>query len=316
MALTKVTNPPDTPTLDVHWTELVNKLTKSHRAKGEGFAEFYISARTTSDRPSVWQGSIVEVGGSLYEATTNEAFIDDPGLVDGVVHVKLVPQGVTQVNAVLTSEALPSWDPIQGGWYNAQGERFLNFYMVKSGSNFSNKGYYTNLTASQITFYTGAMTMNGGITSGGNLSVTGTITSTGAITGGAGSFNGGTHNGNLVNGLTLVNNQVNQVTFAGAGQISASGTASLLGAVRMQRNVEQTVNIGAGATNLFAVGVYTVLCTSTIHLERLSPNLSTWVPMFSFNGTAEYRTAICPAIGQLRLRNSSGSTLTARFQVH
>jgi hypothetical protein len=77
----------------------------------------------TTDEPEIAAGSVVEVGGTLYEFGADEAIGGSPS--DGLVYIKLIPSWAS-VTAEFTNDA-PVWRDDLQGWY--QSAISVNRYM-------------------------------------------------------------------------------------------------------------------------------------------------------------------------------------------
>lgn len=156
MAINKITNPSDQFTDANQFTLLVQRSSKDIIGNGLSIPIFTLTNWDASPiRPEVAIGSMIEVGGTIYEADANTALIDDGGLVDGTVHIKLVPQGAGDtVNAVLTNDPIPAWDPQKGGWYDMD-DKFLPFEMEMTGVSFTEKGEFIDQNKTNTLFATG-----------------------------------------------------------------------------------------------------------------------------------------------------------------
>lgn len=145
MALTLITNTNDELTDSDQWGELVVKVGKGDLGMGLSIPVFTLTNWDSStDKPAVAEGSIIEVGGSLYQADGDTALTDEAGLSDGTCHIKLVPavDGLT-VTPTLTNDSIPTWDATKSGWYDGA-DKFLPFEMIQggTGTTWSVKGEY------------------------------------------------------------------------------------------------------------------------------------------------------------------------------
>ena len=144
MSLVLITNPPTEFTLSDQWGDFVAREGKSLIGTGTSIPIFTLTnwdASTT--KPQIASGSIVEVGGSLYQADADTALTDEAGLADGTVHIKLVPAGGgATVVPTLTNDVIPAWDSVKAGWYDAD-DKFLPYEMVKTGAVYTEKSEYT-----------------------------------------------------------------------------------------------------------------------------------------------------------------------------
>ena len=182
MALNLYTNPNTPPTTNPgDWNNFVAREDASNI--GAGIAIDTLSLTNwdaTTTVPAIAQGTKVEVGGSIYLADSDTALVDDSGLADGEVHIKLVPSGGTVI-PTLTSDAIPAWDATKGGWYDSD-DKFLPFEMTRSGAItkvYSNKKRfpYQNMTYSFSSV--GALDIDGALDVGGSAVVAGGLSVTG-----------------------------------------------------------------------------------------------------------------------------------------
>jgi len=97
--------------------------------------------------PAVAAGSIIEVDGALYKATSEEVISGSPS--DGTVYIKMVPT-LTDCSPVFTNTA-PTWSDSKNGWYGtttSATHRYLEFKMTKAAAVWSNKrvfNYFDNM---------------------------------------------------------------------------------------------------------------------------------------------------------------------------
>ena len=241
MALTLLTNPATPPVANpADWNNFVDREDKSNRGAGTAIDTISLTlwdASTT--RPEIAQGSVIEVGGSMYLADSDTALTDDGGLADGLVHIKLVPSGGTVI-PTLTSDSIPAWDAQKGGWYDSD-DKFLPIEMTRSGpvtKVYSNKIRfpYQNKTYSFSSVGDadfdgaisagGAATFGGGGSFGGNVSVTGNVTATVNMDAADFETSGGAAQG--TSGFTTGNGVLKWQTFTGA---SLAGTPTAIGSI-------------------------------------------------------------------------------------
>ena len=133
MALVLIENPPSLLALDTDWTTFLIRENKSNIGTGLSIPIFTLTNWDgTTTKPQIAQGSIVEVGGSLYQADADTALTDEGGLSDGTVHIKLVPGAGSPdpltVVPTLTNDVIPAWDAVKGGWYTSA-NKYLPFEM-------------------------------------------------------------------------------------------------------------------------------------------------------------------------------------------
>ena len=92
---------------------------------------------TTGGRPQVAKGSFIEIGGSLYEVTSDEAISGTPS--DGYVYILAKVTGESLSFEFTTS--VSAWDSAKFGYYSGNNKMLL-FRMTKSGSSFSGKNQF------------------------------------------------------------------------------------------------------------------------------------------------------------------------------
>jgi hypothetical protein len=145
MALLLVTNPPSTLTVSSQWGDLVERSDKNMLGFGSGFTALTLTNWDSSTlRPQIEEGSIIEVGGSFYQADSDTALVDEGGLIDGIVHIKLiVAGGGASLTPTLTNDVIPAWDANKVGWYTGT-TKYLEFEMFLASSKYTEKLEYTN----------------------------------------------------------------------------------------------------------------------------------------------------------------------------
>jgi hypothetical protein len=146
MALTLITNPPTTLAISSDWTTLVTRSNGNMLGHGLSIPIFTLTNWDgTTTRPLIAEGSIIEVGGSFYQADADTAIVDEGGISDGTVHIKLIPGAGTPdpltVVPTLTNDALPSWDANKAGWYTGA-NKYLPFEMTKASAVYTVKSEY------------------------------------------------------------------------------------------------------------------------------------------------------------------------------
>jgi hypothetical protein len=86
-------------------------------ATRRGHMALTLTQMDTNVVPAIAAGSVVEVGGALFEFTTDEALTGSPS--DGTVYIKLVPSGsapTITLTPTMTNTA-PVWVDAKQGWY-------------------------------------------------------------------------------------------------------------------------------------------------------------------------------------------------------
>ena len=92
---------------------------------------------TTNGRPQVAKGSFIEISGSLYEVTSDEAISGTPS--DGNVYILAKVTGESLSFEFTTS--VSAWDSAKFGYYSGN-DKMLLFRMSKAGSSFSAKNQF------------------------------------------------------------------------------------------------------------------------------------------------------------------------------
>lgn len=148
MALNLITNPPTTLALSSEWLTFVTRSNANMIGHGLSIPIFtlkYWDGSTT--KPQIAEGSIIEVGGSFYQADADTALTDEGGLIDGTVHIKLVPSAGSPdpltVVPTLTNDAMPVWDAVKGGWYDSD-DKFLPYEFTKASAVYTEKSEFTD----------------------------------------------------------------------------------------------------------------------------------------------------------------------------
>jgi len=182
MALLLITNPPTSLVVSSDWTDLVNRSGKNMIGHGLSIPIFTLTEWVTgTTKPQIAEGSIIEVGGSFYQADADTALTDEGGLTNGTVHIKLVPAGGgASVVPTLTNDSIPAWDAVKGGWYDSD-DKFLTFEMVKTSAVYTEKSEWTNQNKNIKTFIDGSMFLAKDLLLNGSLTVIGTIVATGLV---------------------------------------------------------------------------------------------------------------------------------------
>lgn len=235
MSLIILSNPSTTPTTTAEWVKLLSREDVSNIGNGLSVRTFFLNNWDSgSSRPIIAQGSIVEVGGSIFQADSNTAIVDDPGgLSDGQIRIVLSPDSPTNptlVTPYFVNDAFPSWDPEKGGWYDSD-DKFLPFEMTRgsSGSTYTNKFEYDNPNLLIRRYASGAMYLpnnldiSGSFSSGSGASFGGAISSSGSISvGGGGTFSGNVSGISSLSCSSLTSTDVNATNVNGSS-IASSG---------------------------------------------------------------------------------------------
>lgn len=202
MALVLITNPPSTLVVSSNWTDFVAREDISNIGTGLSIPIFTLTNWDgTTTKPEIASGSIIEVGGSLYQADSNTALTDEGGLTNGTVHIKLVPTGGgATVVPTLTNDSIPAWDAVKGGWYDSD-DKFLPFEMTKASAVYTVKSEFIDHNKLITRFTDGALKLSGALTVATGISMSGALSgvTTAAIT-----------TGNITTGNITTNNVTTQ----------------------------------------------------------------------------------------------------------
>jgi hypothetical protein len=145
MALNLITNIGTELSLSSQWGDLSTVLDQVKTGIGNKIRVHSLTNWDSSTtKPEIAEGSLFDVGGSLYLADSDTALTDEDGLIDGTCHIKLVPavDGLTVV-PTLTNDSIPAWDETKHGWYDGA-DCFLPYEFTKASSVYSDKKEYTN----------------------------------------------------------------------------------------------------------------------------------------------------------------------------
>ncbi len=164
MSLLLITNPPTTLTVSSQWGDFVNRSGKNMLGYGLSIPVFSLTNwDATTTKPEIASGSIIEVGGSFYQADSDTALTDESGISDGTVHIKLVPAGGgASVVPTLTNDAIPTWSAVKAGWYDND-DKFLPYEMEKASAVYTGKGEFVDHDKQVKKTYSGfeSITMTG-----------------------------------------------------------------------------------------------------------------------------------------------------------
>lgn len=123
---------------DVNLTNVMEVLDASRR----GLHKVSLTEWTTTTKPEITAGSIIEINGALFEFESDEAISGTPS--DGYVYIKLTPSG-DSVTADFSNTA-PAWDDEKQGWYESgTNNRYVNFFMYKAASLYKDKKQVENI---------------------------------------------------------------------------------------------------------------------------------------------------------------------------
>jgi hypothetical protein len=164
MALNLITNIGTELTLSSQWGDLSTLLDQVKTGIGNKIRVHSLTNWDSSTtKPAIAEGSLFDVGGSLYLANSDTALTDESGLIDGTCHIKLVPavDGLTVV-PTLTNDSIPAWDETKHGWYDAD-DSFLPYEFTKASAVYSEKKEYTNQDKTISEDYDGSLNIPGGV---------------------------------------------------------------------------------------------------------------------------------------------------------
>jgi len=164
MSLLLIPNPPDVFVTSTNWATFLTRSNGNMLGHGLSIPIFTLTnwdASTTI--PEITEGSIIEVGGSFYQADADTALTPEGGIANGTVHIKLVPAGGgASVVPTLTNDSIPAWDGNKAGWYDSD-DKFLPFEMVKASAVYTLKGEYKDQQLSDTLFVSTAGVYSKGI---------------------------------------------------------------------------------------------------------------------------------------------------------
>lgn len=187
MALVLIANPRNVLEDNSDWLNFVAREDKSNIGTGLSIPIFTLTNWDGSTtKPQIAEGSIIEVGGSIYQADADTALTDEGGLSDGTVHIKLVPAGGgATVVPTLTNDSIPSWNAVKGGWYDLD-DKFLPFEMTKASAVYTGKSEYVDQNKSVKIYSNGNIgndiTINNDLTVNGEILPELTVNTSWAIT--------------------------------------------------------------------------------------------------------------------------------------
>jgi len=118
----------------------ITEMQLTEDASFVGMHQVSLTNYKTTTAPTIAAGSKVEVNGALYGFSSAETITGSPS--DGVVYIFVIPNGAT-CTAQYTNTA-PTWSDAKQGWYGTGGAatyRYLNYFMVKSGTSYTKYVY-------------------------------------------------------------------------------------------------------------------------------------------------------------------------------
>jgi hypothetical protein len=130
-------------------------------AQRRGYHQAVLTEMDTATIPQIASGSIVEVAGSLYEATSNESISGSTAGI-GTLYIKLVP-GTGVVTPTWTA-IVPTWDDAKQGWYGTGGSashRYIKYRITQPvvGSYYKFYDLHENIRRTYVyAYWTGQLT--------------------------------------------------------------------------------------------------------------------------------------------------------------
>ncbi len=150
-----------------------------------GLLQLTLTNFANTAEPAIAAGSVVEVGGSLYVFSSDEAITGWGGISnDTDAYIKLVP-GVSLVTAEFV-EAAPTWSALKQGWYIAVHSYIGCLRRGASDADYEDKWIYQRSQDNNDTHRisgTGDLDMDGDLDVGGGAAIAGN-----AVIGGTGQF--------------------------------------------------------------------------------------------------------------------------------
>jgi hypothetical protein len=105
-----------------------------------GYQAMSLTHMNDTLEPQVGAGSLVEVGGALYEFTALESITGWAGIApSNAVYIKVVPAGAS-CTVVFTTTA-PTWSHAKQGWYNGN-DRYIGGLYKDAGGNYVAKSVW------------------------------------------------------------------------------------------------------------------------------------------------------------------------------
>ena len=136
----------------------------------------------TTDEPAIAAGSVVEIGGSLFVVSGDEAITGWAGIGnDTDCYIKLVP-GVADFTAEFTTDA-PTWSTSKQGWYDGIDRFVAVLHRGATVADFESKGIIPGVQGNRFSSLDTArdLTVGGDADVGGDLDVTGDADVGGAL---------------------------------------------------------------------------------------------------------------------------------------
>ena len=118
---------------DADWSGFVTIVERTYR----GYMGVSISGIGTASAPTVLNGSVIEIGGSVYQFATAEAFTGTVASGE-TAYMVAVPSGVTCT--VEYAASAPTWSAEKNGWY-VESDRFFGQLLRDNDGTYVNKEF-------------------------------------------------------------------------------------------------------------------------------------------------------------------------------
>jgi hypothetical protein len=114
-----------------------------------GYQAISLTHMTDGVAPEVAQGSMIEIGGALFEATGNDAIAGLAGIANSsAVYLKYAVTGTSA--AASATIVAPTWDTNRQGWYDGDDRYFGGLYKDGSGNYIAKSVWPSNPNADPI----------------------------------------------------------------------------------------------------------------------------------------------------------------------
>lgn len=165
MSLLLVPNATTTPGNDANFAALVTRDAKSYLGAGGSVSIFRLTNWDSgATRPEVALGTLIDIDGSLYLADADTAIVDEGGLSDGIVYLKMVVAGGgSSVVPTFTNTAPPDYDAEKIGWYTGT-DRWTGHFATKAAAAFTLKAEYADQNKTEFRFAGGGKDIDGDLT--------------------------------------------------------------------------------------------------------------------------------------------------------
>ena len=117
------------------WQTLILKTTFT----AGGFIALGLTNMDTTGAPKIARGSRVEVGGSIYKCSADEA-VSGTASNNAVNYIYCVPANDGGSTSFSYSAEGPTWDSVNGGWYNGNKRAVAKLFYVNGGGSIQQQG--------------------------------------------------------------------------------------------------------------------------------------------------------------------------------